>query len=559
MGEINRMRKAWWKEAVAYQIYPRSFMDSNGDGIGDIQGIIEKLDYLAYLGIDIIWVSPFYKSPNDDNGYDISDYKAIMDDFGTMEDFDELLKEAHKRNIKLIADLVINHTSDEHPWFIESKSSIDSDKRDWYIWRKGKNNKEPNNWESIFKGSAWQYEEESDEYYLHLFSKKQPDLNWENEEVREALYEMVNWWLDKGIDGFRIDAISHIKKDEGLLDMPNPDNLEYVPSFDKHSNRPGIQDFLKELKINTFDKYDIMTVGEAAGVDADEAEVWVGEDDGKFNMIFQFENMDLWNDNPGRNVDWIEYKRVISKWQNKLHNKGWNALYIENHDTPRVVSTLGNDKEYIYESSTSLALMYFMMEGTPFIYQGQELGMTNAKFNNIEEYNDVRAKSVYEDKIKNGRTIDEALRELNAYSRDNTRTPMQWDSSKNGGFTVGNSWLKVNENYEDINVEKQLKDSNSVLNFYKNIIKIRKENECLIYGSYNLILEEDKNIFAYERILDDKKFLIITNLSNYDNTYSYNKLNLRFSNLVISNYKVKEHKDINSMILKPWEARMYKI
>lgn len=553
------MRKAWWKEAVAYQIYPRSFMDSNGDGIGDIQGIIEKLDYLAYLGIDIIWVSPFYKSPNDDNGYDISDYKAIMDDFGTMEDFDELLKEAHKRNIKLIADLVINHTSDEHPWFIESKSSIDSDKRDWYIWRKGKNNKEPNNWESIFKGSAWQYEEESDEYYLHLFSKKQPDLNWENEEVREALYEMVNWWLDKGIDGFRIDAISHIKKDEGLLDMPNPDNLEYVPSFDKHSNRPGIQDFLKELKINTFDKYDIMTVGEAAGVDADEAEVWVGEDDGKFNMIFQFENMDLWNDNPGKNVDWIEYKRVISKWQNKLHNKGWNALYIENHDTPRVVSTLGNDKEYIYESSTSLALMYFMMEGTPFIYQGQELGMTNAKFNNIEEYNDVRAKSVYEDKIKNGRTIDEALRELNASSRDNTRTPMQWDSSKNGGFTVGNSWLKVNENYEDINVEKQLKDSNSVLNFYKNIIKIRKENECLIYGSYNLILEEDKNIFAYERILDDKKFLIITNLSNYDNTYSYNKLNLRFSNLVISNYKVKEHKDINSMILKPWEARMYKI
>ena len=553
------MRKAWWKEAVAYQIYPRSFMDSNGDGIGDIQGIIEKLDYLAYLGIDIIWVSPFYKSPNDDNGYDISDYKDIMDDFGTMEDFDELLKEAHKRNIKLIADLVINHTSDEHPWFIESKSSIDSDKRDWYIWRKGKNNKEPNNWESIFKGSAWQYEEESDEYYLHLFSKKQPDLNWENEEVREALYEMVNWWLDKGIDGFRIDAISHIKKDEGLLDMPNPDNLEYVPSFDKHSNRPGIQDFLKELKINTFDKYDIMTVGEAAGVDADEAEVWVGEDDGKFNMIFQFENMDLWNDNPGKNVDWIEYKRVISKWQNKLHNKGWNALYIENHDTPRVVSTLGNDKEYIYESSTSLALMYFMMEGTPFIYQGQELGMTNAKFNNIEEYNDVRAKSVYEDKIKNGRTIDEALRELNASSRDNTRTPMQWDSSKNGGFTVGNSWLKVNENYEDINVEKQLKDSNSVLNFYKNIIKIRKENECLIYGSYNLILEEDKNIFAYERILDDKKFLIITNLSNYDNTYSYNKLNLRFSNLVISNYKVKEHKDINSMILKPWEARMYKI
>lgn len=553
------MRKAWWKEAVAYQIYPRSFMDFNGDGIGDIRGIIEKLDYLVYLGVDVIWVSPFYKSPNDDNGYDISDYKAIMDEFGTMEDFDELLKEAHKRNIKLIADLVINHTSDEHPWFIESKSSIDNDKRDWYIWRKGKNNKEPNNWESIFKGSAWQYEAETGEYYLHLFSKKQPDLNWENKEVREALYEMINWWLDKGIDGFRIDAISHIKKDPGLLDMPNPDNLEYVPSFDKHSNRPGIQNFLKELKINTFDKYDIMTVGEAAGVDADEAEVWVGEDDGKFNMIFQFENMDLWNDNPGKNVDWVEYKRVISKWQNKLHNKGWNALYIENHDTPRAVSTLGNDKEYIYESATSLALMYFMMEGTPFIYQGQELGMTNTKFNNIEEYNDVRAKSVYEDKIKSGRTIEEALRELNASSRDNTRTPMQWDSSKNGGFTVGNPWIKVNENYEDINVEKQLKDSNSVLNFYKNIIKVRKENECLIYGSYNLILKEDKNIFAYERILDDKKFLIITNLSNYDNTYSYNKLNLRFSNLVISNYEVKEHKDINSMILKPWEARMYKI
>lgn len=337
------MKQTWWKEAIAYQIYPRSFKDSNGDGIGDLNGIISKLDYLKELGIDVIWICPMYKSPNDDNGYDISDYQDIMDEFGTMADFDLLLEEVHKRDMKLIIDLVINHTSDEHPWFIESRSSRNNPKRDWYIWRDGKNGKEPNNWESIFGGSAWKYDEKTDQYFLHIFSTKQPDLNWENKDVRNALYEMINWWLDKGIDGFRVDAISHIKKEEGLQDMPNPKGLQYVPSFDKHMNVKGIQPLLEELKRETFSKYDIMTVGEANGVGIDEADGWVGEDNGKFNMVFQFEHLGLWDAESKTDIDIVELKKVLSRWQKGLENNGWNALFIENHDKARVVSTWGND------------------------------------------------------------------------------------------------------------------------------------------------------------------------------------------------------------------------
>ena len=550
------MEKKWWKEAVAYQIYPRSFMDSNNDGIGDLQGIISKLDYLKDLGIDVIWICPVYKSPNDDNGYDISDYQDIMSDFGTMEDFNELLSEIHKRNMKIIIDLVINHTSDEHPWFIESRSSKQNPKRDWYIWREGKDNKEPNNWESIFKGSAWDYDENTKEYYLHLFSKKQPDLNWENEDMRNEIYKMINWWLDKGIDGFRVDAISHINKEEGLVDMDNPDNLKYVPSFDKHMNVEGIHDYLRELKENTFSKYDIMTVGEANGVKAEQATDWVGENDGKFNMLFQFEHIDLWNSSE---FNLPNLKKVWNKWQVNLENDGWNALFIENHDITRVVSSWGDDTRFLKESAKALGLLYFMHKGTPFIYQGQEIGMTNVKFNDINEYDDIRSINEYNQLINQGMSPKDALEHIWNTSRDNTRTPMQWDDSLNAGFSKSNPWIHVNPNYKYINVKEQLEDDDSILNFYKKMIKIKKSSECLIYGKYNLILEDDTNIFAYERILNDEKFLVICNLKSESSNYKYEKLTLKYENLILSNYNVDAHKDLNNFELKPWEARLYKI
>ena len=550
------MEKKWWKEAVAYQIYPRSFMDSNNDGIGDLQGIISKLDYLKDLGIDVIWICPVYKSPNDDNGYDISDYQDIMSDFGTMEDFNELLSEIHKRNMKIIIDLVINHTSDEHPWFIESRSSKQNPKRDWYIWREGKDNKEPNNWESIFKGSAWEYDENTKEYYLHLFSKKQPDLNWENEDMRNEIYKMINWWLDKGIDGFRVDAISHINKEEGLVDMDNPDNLKYVPSFDKHMNVEGIHDYLRELKENTFSKYDIMTVGEANGVKAEQATDGVGENDGKFNMLFQFEHIDLWNSSE---FNLPNLKKVWNKWQVNLENDGWNALFIENHDITRVVSSWGDDTRFLKESAKALGLLYFMHKGTPFIYQGQEIGMTNVKFNDINEYDDIRSINEYNQLINQGMSPKDALEHIWNTSRDNTRTPMQWDDSLNAGFSKSNPWIHVNPNYRYINVKEQLEDDDSILNFYKKMIKIKKSSECLIYGKYNLILEDDTNIFAYERILNDEKFLVICNLKSESSNYKYEKLTLKYENLILSNYNVDAHKDLNNFELKPWEARLYKI
>lgn len=550
------MEKKWWKEAVAYQIYPRSFMDSNNDGIGDLQGIISKLDYLKDLGIDVIWICPVYKSPNDDNGYDISDYQDIMSDFGTMEDFNELLSEIHKRNMKIIIDLVINHTSDEHPWFIESKSSKQNPKRDWYIWREGKDNKEPNNWESIFKGSAWEYDENTKEYYLHLFSKKQPDLNWKNEDMRNEIYKMINWWLDKGIDGFRVDAISHINKEEGLVDMDNPDNLKYVPSFDKHMNVEGIHDYLRELKENTFSKYDIMTVGEANGVKAEQATDWVGENDGKFNMLFQFEHIDLWNSSE---FNLPNLKKVWNKWQVNLENDGWNALFIENHDITRVVSSWGDDTRFLKESAKALGLLYFMHKGTPFIYQGQEIGMTNVKFNDINEYDDIRSINEYNQLINQGMSQKDALEHIWNTSRDNTRTPMQWDDSLNAGFSKSNPWIHVNPNYKYINVKEQLEDDDSILNFYKKMIKVKKSSECLIYGKYNLILEDDTNIFAYERILNDEKFLVICNLKSESSNYKYEKLTLKYENLILSNYNVDAHKDLNNFELKPWEARLYKI
>ncbi len=544
----------WWKEAVGYQIYPRSFKDSNNDGIGDLRGVIEKLDYLKDLGINLIWICPMYKSPNDDNGYDISDYQDIMPDFGNMNDFDELLKETHKRNMKLIIDLVINHTSDEHKWFVESRSSKDNPKRDWYIWREGKNGEEPNNWESIFKGSAWEYDEKTKEFFLHLFTKRQPDLNWENEEVRKELYKMINWWLDKGVDGFRVDAISHIKKVEGLPNMPNPKKLKYVSSFDNHMNVNGIHKFLDELKRETFDKHQVVTVGEANGVTAEEASLWASETEGKFNMLFQFEHLELWDYENDIGFNAKAYKKVLAKWQYALEKDGWNALFVENHDIPRVVSRWGNDKEYREQSAKAFALVYFMQKGTPFIYQGQEIGMTNVKYDSIEKYNDVKGINIYKEKVSHGMSEEKAMEYVYAISRDNARSPMQWDNSDYGGFSTESSWMEINKNYKEINVQREINDENSILNFYKNLIEIRKNSKTLIYGEFKLLLEEHDEIFAYERNLNNEKYLIIGNLSNNQVNFNMNQLGYKDFEIIVKNYEeVEEDK------LKPWECRMYKI
>jgi len=553
-----RTRK-WWKEAVCYQIYPRSFKDSNGDGIGDINGITEKLDYLKDLGIDVIWVSPIFESPNDDNGYDISDYQEIMRDFGTMEDFDRLLYEVHARGMKLILDLVINHTSDEHSWFVEAKKSKDNEFRDWYIWKDGKDDKEPNNWASIFEGSAWEYDATTNQYYMHVFSRKQPDLNWENENMRQAIYNMVNWWLDKGIDGFRVDAISHIKKSFDKGDLPGADKLGYAESFEGHMNQPGIQEYLQELKENTFDKYDIMTVGEANGVTIEDSEEWVGEENGKFNMVFQFEHLNLWDHNVGKSFDIKGYKDVLNSWQKGLEDKGWNALFIENHDRQRVSSTWGDDEEYWYESSTSHAVVYFLQQGTPFIYQGQEIGMTNYPFEDIIDFDDVHAKNIYNQELKKGVPKEEVIEMLRRISRDNTRTPMQWDDTKNAGFTKGTPWLKVNPNFEDINVFKQEKDENSILNFYKQLIQLKKKHLTLTYGTFDLIYPEDTKVFAYTRTYEGDQFIIIGNLSHDKVTLKKDEsLKMSDESLVLYNYQ-KEERSEDIFTFQPFEARIYHI
>ena len=549
------MKKKWWKEAVAYQVYPRSFMDSNGDGIGDIQGVITKLDYIKNLGIDVIWMSPIYQSPNDDNGYDISDYQNIMDEFGTMEDFDQLLDEVHKRDMKIIMDLVINHTSDEHSWFIESRSSKDNQYRDYYIWHPGKKEKEPNNWESIFGGSAWEYDENTEEYYLHVFSRKQPDLNWENPIVRNELYTMVNWWLDKGIDGFRVDAISHIKKVDGFPNLPNPKKQKYVSSFEGHMNRDGIQVFLEELKDKTFANYDIMTVGEANGVSIVEADEWVGEENGKFDMIFQFEHLDLWGKNTDTGLDIHALKRTMTKWQTGLDGIGWNALFLENHDQPRSLSTWGNSKEYRVESAKCLATMYFLMQGTPFIYQGQEIGMTNIKYPTIDDYNDVDAKNLFREQTKEGVPTEEIMKIIWKNGRDNSRTPMQWNTEKNAGFSVGDPWLKVNPNYKEINVEKEMQDPDSIYHYYKKLIELRKEQDVLIYGRYAIILEDHDQVYAYTRTLNDETVVIITNLFAENVEFELPiDLEKKARNLLISNYD-----QFKANRLQPYEARVYKI
>lgn len=543
------MNKNWWKEAVAYQVYPRSFNDTNNDGIGDLPGVIEKLDYLKDLGIDVIWLSPMYKSPNDDNGYDISDYQDIMDEFGTMEDFDRLLKGVHDRGMKLILDLVVNHTSDEHPWFIESKSSKENPKRDWYIWADPKDDgSEPNNWESIFNGSTWQFDETTNQYYFHLFSKKQPDLNWDNPEVRESVFNMMNWWFEKGIDGFRVDAITHIKKTFEAGDLPVPEGKKYAPAFDVDMNQPGIHNWLQEMKDESLSQYDIMTVGEANGVTPDNAEEWVGEDKGKFNMIFQFEHLGLWSTGDSQ-FDVKSYKEVLNRWQKRLEGIGWNALFIENHDQPRRVSTWGNDKDYWFESATSHAVVYFLQQGTPFIYQGQEIGMTNYPFESIETFNDVAVRNEYKIVKEQGGDVDQLLEKYRMENRDNSRTPMQWNDSTNGGFTEGKPWFPVNPNYRDINVAHQLEDEHSVLNFYKKLIQLKKSHEIYTYGQFDLIDAENENVFAYTRQLEGKTVVVAGNLTDKQSS-----LTLPFD---IDENAIKLHNynsQLDSKSLKPFEA-----
>ena len=549
------MKKKWWKEAVCYQIYPKSFVDSNGDGIGDLQGIINKLDYIQDLGIDVIWICPIYQSPNADNGYDISDYQAIMKDFGTMEDFDRLLSEVHARGMKLIMDLVVNHTSDEHPWFVESKSSPDSPKRDWYIWSDGAEDVLPNNWESIFSGSAWEYDKKSGQYYLHVFAKKQPDLNWENTEMREAVYSMINWWLDKGIDGFRIDAISHIKKKEGFPNAEAGDQSQ-IPGFSYYTNQEGIHDILQELKERTFTRYDIMTVGEASGVNSEDSDPWVNEEIGAFNMVFQFEHLALWEKEAETELDLAAFKAIMNKWQTGLHRKGWNALFIENHDKPRIVSTLGDDQNYWEESAKMLGAMYFFMQGTPFIYQGQEIGMTNVAFESILDYDDISMKNFYYMELAKGKSHDDLMKIIWKSGRDNSRTPMQWDSSPNAGFTHGAPWMKVNPNYQKINVKAQEDTPNSILHFYKRMIQLRKQYECLVYGDFKLHLEEDPNIFAYSRNDGEQTALIINNFSRENQVVQIPGFSGRVKDVILSNYQ-KDDRQTDPFILSPYETIVY--
>jgi oligo-1,6-glucosidase len=557
------MEKKWWKESVVYQIYPRSFMDSNGDGTGDLKGITSKLDYLKKLGVDVIWLSPVYKSPNDDNGYDISDYQAIMDEFGKMDDWDELLEGLHSRGMKLMMDLVVNHSSDEHHWFVESRKSKDNPYRDYYIWRPGKDGQEPNNWTSFFSGSAWQYDEETDEYFLHLFSKKQPDLNWENPTLRKEIYNMMTWWLDKGIDGFRMDVINLISKADGLPSASGGKRYDW--GGDYFMNGPLVHEYLQEMNREVLSKYDIITVGESPGASTEDAAQYANNEGTELNMIFTFEHMDL-DSGPGGKWDvkpWklSDLKEVMTKWQKELEGKGWNSLYLNNHDQPRMVSRFGDDKEYRVESAKMLGTFLHMMQGTPYIYQGEELGMTNVRFKSVEDYNDIEIKNMYREKvIEGGEDHNKVMEAIYVKGRDNARTPMQWDDSENAGFTTGTPWLKVNPNYKEINAKNVLEDPNSIFYYYQKLIQLRKENDIIVYGSYDLLLEENENIYAYTRTLNDERLIVILNFTKEQQQFELpDTVSFSEKELMISNYNVNKSEDISSFILQPYEARVYRL
>ena len=551
------MEKRWWKESVVYQIYPRSFCDSNGDGIGDLNGITGKLDYLKELGIDVIWLSPVYKSPNDDNGYDISDYQAIMDEFGTMEDFDRMLATAHEKGIKIMMDLVVNHTSDEHKWFIESRKSTDNPYRDYYIWRPAKEDGSlPNNWGSCFSGPAWEYDKTTDMYFLHLFSKKQPDLNWDNPAVRQDVFDMMNWWLKKGVDGFRMDVISLISKEPGLPDKEP--GINGYATFNVSANGPHVHEYLQEMRQKALNNADTITVGECSGVTLEEAKKYARSDEKELNMVFQFEHMDVDSDEKSgkwttRKMDLRNLKKILTRWQKGLQDIAWNSLYWENHDQPRSVSRFGNDSdEYREISAKMLATCIHMMQGTPYVYQGEELGMTNCPFNTLDNFRDLESINAFHELTEQGKMTEEDMMAAIGYKgRDNARTPMQWDDSVYAGFSTATPWIMVNPNYTKINAKDQINREDSVFKYYQKLIKLRHESELIVYGTYDLILDDDKDIYAYIRTLGDEKLIVYCNFS--ENTREV-ELPEEFTNgkVLISNYI--DAKVTHKITLRPYEA-----
>ena len=545
------MNRTWWKEAVIYQIYPRSFMDSNGDGIGDLQGIISRLDYLKYLGIDVIWLSPVYKSPNDDNGYDISDYQDIMDEFGTMKDFDELLAAAHARGIKIVMDLVVNHTSDEHKWFMESRKSKENAYRDYYIWREGKDAQTPpNNWGSCFGGSAWQYDETTDMYYLHLFSKKQPDLNWDNPNVRKEVFDMMTWWCDKGIDGFRMDVISMISKTK---EMPDGKDGDFGP-YCIHG--PNVHKYLQEMNEKVLSKYDIMTVGETSGVTTALAQQYAGEDAHELNMVFQFEHVEgdgkygKWTD---EKIPLVTLKRTLSRWQTELYGKAWNSLFWDNHDQPRAVSRFGDDRPMYREvSAKMLATCLHMLQGMPYIYQGEELGMTNYPFQSPDDFRDIESINAYREWCSEGKLSHEVFWPCIIFkSRDNARTPVQWDDSPQAGFTAGTPWIAVNPNYTTINAKAETADFNSVFHYYKKLIALRKENPIMVYGKYEALMEDNEQLFVYTRTMDNEKLLVVCSFCDHETKFTI-PAEFVGTSCLISN--IENVYDKAEMTLRPYEA-----
>lgn len=545
---LKNIDKKWWKEATVYQIYPRSFKDSDGDGVGDLKGIISKLDYIKSLGIDAVWLNPIYTSPNDDNGYDISDYREIMKDFGTMEDFDLLLKEMHKRDIKLIMDLVVNHSSDEHEWFKQSRSSRDNKYRDYYHWWPAEKGKPTYRW-SFFdvNSEAWKYDAQTDAYYLHYFSQKQPDLNWENPKVRQEVYDIMRFWLNKGIDGFRMDAFQFASKDTSWPELPKGYEKNIIKYY---GVGPHLHEYLQEMNREVFSKYDIMTVAEGAGSSPEDAMQFVDPDRKELNIAYHFESVDI-----GKHLKdfgLVKYKDIFSRYDQTFKDKGWLSIFLANHDQPRMVSKFGNDTpKFRAISSKMLSTFVMTMRGTPFYYNGDELGMVNIRFDNINDYNDVQTKNKYLELKNNGGNLKAYIQGQKQTSRDNSRTPFQWDTTQNAGFTTGTPWLKTNPNYETLNAEAQEKDPNSVLNYFRNLVALRKKEPTLVYGKYTLLDKENPDVFAYTRELDGKKLLILLNFSEKNTAYTL-PISTAKSKIILDNYS--NTKKIKKNTLRPYEA-----
>ncbi|MDG5775442.1 alpha-glucosidase [Haloarculaceae archaeon H-GB2-1] len=552
-------QRAWWKESVVYQIYPKSFNDSDDDGIGDIEGIIEKLDYLEYLGVDVVWLNPVYESPQHDNGYDVSDYEAIWEVYGDMDDWERLLDGLHERGIRLIMDMVVNHTSEEHAWFTASREDPDGEYGDYYIWAKGDPDEPPNNWESHFGGSAWEYDEDRGEWYLHLYDVTQPDLNWDNPEVREDVYEMMRWWLDKGIDGFRLDVINLLSKP---ADLPDGDPTSGWVGSEHFVDGPRIEEYLNELREEVFEGTDTVTVGEMPYLDLEHAKAYTGED-GPMDLAFQFDHMQLDFGERGRwdigDWDLVDLKQILTHWQNGLSGKGWNSLFFENHDQPRSVSRFADDASYRYESATMLATLLLTLQGTPFIYQGQEIGMTNDTFEGLDVIRDVDTiRNVRQMMAEHGIEEYEKVRDVVEHrTRDNARTPMQWDDSEGAGFTEGEPWIPLGDDFQSINVANEMVAEKSVLNYYRDLIKLRHDHDVLVYGEYELLIPEDEQIFAYTRTLDDEQVLVIL---NYTDVCTMVNLHLadRTKHLLMGNYP-DTPEAVADFSLRPYEARVYEL